>query len=271
MGSFGGVMPLNMRNIFKFLGAFAFLALLLAGFQNCAKNLDMSAYGTEGDSLASEAPDAPGMPTAQDPPTITNKTANPSVTEGQSFSLSISAVGDDMTFSWSKDGALLPQATDASYTVNKAALSDAGTYRVLVSNSVGEVYAEFKVTVAAKPVTPPPPSPASITKQPTSLSTVTINSSLGKWVPSSVVLNVSATGTDLKYQWYFRGSKYGSYQPAEVAVSGANSSSYTVQTKYGQAMSTFCGTYRVVVSNSLKTVNSASAVVRCSAGGKYFQ
>jgi trimeric autotransporter adhesin len=234
-------------------------------FQNCAESIDVGAY-TEQSSLAAPPPTSPPVVA----PTIASQSPNPSVLVGQAFTLSVNVQGDPSTFQWYKDGVLMTGATSASHSVAVASLADNGIYTMAATNSAGTVIASFTVTVTAAPQ--PPAVPAAITMQPAPiLSRVTINNNVGVWSPATVVLSVAASGSNLTYQWYHRGAKYGSFTPTEVALQNSNSPSWTVRAVYGDAMSTFCGVYRVVVSNSLNTVASSAVTVECSAGGNIYK
>lgn len=58
---------------------------------------------------------------------------------GQSATFTVTAAGTILNYQWWKDGALMPQATGASLTLTNLQLSDAGGYRVVVSNQHGSL------------------------------------------------------------------------------------------------------------------------------------
>ncbi|MBK9990900.1 MAG: hypothetical protein IPP19_09255 [Verrucomicrobia bacterium] len=60
------------------------------------------------------------------------------VIKGVGFSLSVTAVGDGLTYQWRKDGVALSGATDPFYAKPSASTGDVGTYDVVVGNIVGE-------------------------------------------------------------------------------------------------------------------------------------
>lgn len=70
-------------------------------------------------------------------PTITGQPASRSVVVGDSVTFSVVASGKDLAYQWYKDGASVGSATGASYTLSSVALSDAGAYRVTVTNAGG--------------------------------------------------------------------------------------------------------------------------------------
>jgi len=72
------------------------------------------------------------------PPGITGGTAANStinLIEGQMLILSVNTVGTLPTFQWYKDNSPILGATNATYMKNNIALSDAGTYKVVVTGS----------------------------------------------------------------------------------------------------------------------------------------
>ena len=71
------------------------------------------------------------------PPTISQEPQTTSAEVDQPFTLSVTASGDGLSYSWRKDGVALDGATGSSYTVASAALTDAGSYDVVVSNEAG--------------------------------------------------------------------------------------------------------------------------------------
>ena len=73
-------------------------------------------------------------------PTITTQPSSQSVTAGASvtFSVVASSTGT-LSYQWRKDGSSISGATSSSYTISAVATSDAGSYDVVVSNSVGSV------------------------------------------------------------------------------------------------------------------------------------
>jgi hypothetical protein len=85
-------------------------------------------------------------------PVITSQPTPVTVTAGNSFSLSVTATGNSLTYQWSKGGVDISGATAATYTKSSATTSDSGTYSVLVSNTAGSVRSDaVTVTVNAAP------------------------------------------------------------------------------------------------------------------------
>lgn len=73
-------------------------------------------------------------------PVITTQPASQSVQVGQSATFSVTATGTaPLAYQWRKGTSNITGATNASYTINAVATGDAGTYNVVISNSVGNV------------------------------------------------------------------------------------------------------------------------------------
>ncbi|WMJ73977.1 immunoglobulin domain-containing protein [Cytophagaceae bacterium ABcell3] len=61
------------------------------------------------------------------------------VEEGEALTLTVTASGpDELSYQWFRNGQAIEGATDATYTVTEAAVSDAGSYQVVVSNENGD-------------------------------------------------------------------------------------------------------------------------------------
>ena len=139
------------------------------------------------------------------PVSITTQPTAQTVIAGNTATFSVVATGSaPLTYQWSKDGVALSGATAASYALAATTAANAGSYTVLITNSVGSVTsAPATLTVNPAGVAP------SITTQP-------ISQSLG--LGTSATFTVVATGTSpLAYQW----SKNG------TAITGATSASLT--------------------------------------------
>jgi glucose/arabinose dehydrogenase len=71
-------------------------------------------------------------------PAITQQPQSLEVTVGQSATFSVAASGSGtLTYQWKKNDADINGATGSTYTIDPAALSDAGSYQVVVSNTLG--------------------------------------------------------------------------------------------------------------------------------------
>jgi len=72
-------------------------------------------------------------------PSITEHPKSQSTIEGTEITLSIEASGDNLEYQWRFNEVDIQGATSQSYTIQSVALSDAGIYDCVVTNSCGEV------------------------------------------------------------------------------------------------------------------------------------
>jgi glucose/arabinose dehydrogenase/regulation of enolase protein 1 (concanavalin A-like superfamily) len=121
--------------------------------------------------------------TSNQSPAITDQPDNVTVSAGQSATFQVAATGTPpLNYQWQKNGVAITGATAATFTISSAQTSDAGDYRVTVSNSSGSVVSQVaKLTVTAFNA---PPS-ASITTPAT-----------GAMYRGGDVINFSGTATD---------------------------------------------------------------------------
>ncbi len=178
------------------------------------------------------------VPTA---PSITTHPQSKTVTAGDGVTFSVSASGTaPLSYQWRKGGASISGATNSSYSISSTQTGDAGSYSVVVSNSVGSATSNS----ASLTVNPPSPLPR-ITGQPQSR---TVD------VGASVTFSVATSGPSLSYQW----------KKDDVAIVGATSSSFTIS----PARTSDSGVYTVMVWNNDGSVtsNPASLTVNRSAG-----
>jgi large repetitive protein len=172
-------------------------------------------------------------------PIITGQPQSQSVLTGQAATFSVAANGNPaIAYQWKKDGTDISGATSSTYSITTAQVADAGTYTVVVSNSVGNVVSDAAtLTVTTSAVAP------TIISQPQSQTVM---------AGQSVTLSASATGTGtLSYQWLKDG----------VDISGATANTYSIP----NVQNTSAGTYTVAVTNSVGSVTSLGAVLTVSA------
>jgi hypothetical protein len=159
------------------------------------------------------------------PSAITNSLSNQSICTGQPLNLSVATTGDNLTFVWLKNGVVISGATSASYTIPSTVPTDAGNYKVSVTNLCGSV-ASNTATIAI--INSP-----SITTQPASHTAC---------AGTAHTFTVAASGDNLNYNWLVNGSSFQSGPTASLSLSNIN---------------TFmAGTFQVEVSNSCGTVTS---------------
>lgn len=168
-------------------------------------------------------------------PSIDTAPQSASVTAGNPAAFTVAASGSaPLTYQWKKDGVAISGATTSTYSIGTVQSTDAGSYTVVVSNSLGSATSAAGV-LTVNIITAAP----TITVQP---------QSRGVASGGSVTLSVTASGTaPLSYQWY----------SSSGPVSGATQSSFTIN----GASSADAGDYTVVVSNALGSVTSSPATV----------
>jgi hypothetical protein len=171
---------------------------------------------------------------AQTAPRVTNQPIAQSVMVGASVSFFVAATGSTpLSYQWRKNGVNIAGANSALYSISSVTLTHAGTYSVLVGNSVSNTLSVSVSLAVSAPVIAPPV----ITLQPQSQSV-----SPGNFV----TLQTAASGTaPLTYQWRKDGS----------AIAGATKTSLT----FTSVVLADAGNYTVVVSNAAANVISSTA------------
>ncbi|MCS7177504.1 MAG: immunoglobulin domain-containing protein [Candidatus Kapabacteria bacterium] len=151
------------------------------------------------------------------PPQITQQPQQPQpVCEGTPVTLSVVAQGTGLSYQWRLNGQNIPGATTATYQFT-ATTSTAGVYDVVVSNVCGSVTSDtVRLTVKERP---------RITQHPQSLTVCT---------GQQAIFRVTATGTNLRYQWRKNGTP----------IPGATTATYTI----ASVQPADSGLYDVVVS-----------------------
>ncbi len=158
--------------------------------------------------------------------------ADQTVTAGTTATFIVVADGTPpLAYQWQFNGTNLPGATGAVLTIANVQLTDAGPYRVIVSNLVAAVpSAAATLTVHTLPI---------ITGQPAGVSVV---------AGSSATLTASAAAIPApSFQWQFGTTDLPGETNASLAVTNCQPAN--------------AGEYRVVVSNAAGSTNSAAATL----------
>ncbi len=169
--------------------------------------------------------------TPSGPPIINTGPQSQNVCAGASVTFAIGLSGSaPFTYLWSKDG-VPTGVTSASYPAFSATPSNAGVYRVQVTNAFGSVTsAGATLIVRTPPVVTTPPASGSAC------------------VGFSATLSVVASGTvPHQYQWFHDG----------MAIAGATSNPLIIPSFTTRE----AGSYHVVVSNSCGSATSAAATL----------
>jgi parallel beta-helix repeat protein len=89
------------------------------------------------------------------PPTFTKQPQSQRVLLGSSLTLSVSASGaPPLTYQWRLNGANIPGATNATYTIASVRLEDSGSYTVMVANEAGAVTSDVAEITIELPLAP---------------------------------------------------------------------------------------------------------------------
>ncbi|MBX3737831.1 MAG: immunoglobulin domain-containing protein [Candidatus Didemnitutus sp.] len=173
------------------------------------------------------------------PVITTQPSGQPNIPPGSSIVLSVRATGVPApTYQWRKDGNAIAGATNQDLAINNVTANDAGSYTVVVTNSVGSVTSDAAVLTVAAAASAP-----AITTQPADRSSV---------IGGSVTFTVVATGNPTPtFQWRKDGNN----------LAGATTASFTIASvAAGDA-----GTYTVVATNSAGTATSNGATLTITA------
>lgn len=170
-------------------------------------------------------------------PTLTVQKTEVTAIEGSSSSLSVSVVGEgDFQYVWKKDGLVIPSATSGYLSFAEVKKSDAGIYRLTVSNAAGSVESQ-PITLTVTSGEPPR----------------IIDSPLSVEAPhgAAVSLRVIAVGSDpLRYKWIKNGVEIPGQTGGVLWLYNVSSSD--------------AGSFWAVVSNAAGSVTSAAASLTVS-------
>ena len=160
------------------------------------------------------------------------------VNAGGTATLLVGVVGSPpVTFQWSKGGVAIPGATAQDLTFPSAALSDSGTYSVVITDPAGSVTTQG-VTLSVTPAGGPPVV-VSIVLQPAPVSTTE---------GGSATFTVAVTGDPaIAYQW----------RRNQAPIAGATGPSFTIFDVHASD----AGTYDVEVENGFSATISVPALL----------
>lgn len=164
------------------------------------------------------------------PPTVTTQPISQAACAGKSVLFTTSATGTaPLSYQWQKNGADIPGATTAMYTINGVVPADAGSYAVVVRNPCGSVTSSIAVLSMDVPPT--------IATQPES-------QIVCQGLPAALSV-VAEPGTAVTYQWQKDGSD----------ITGASAATYRI----ASAAIADAGMYLVKVTNGCGTTTSERA------------
>ena len=197
-----------------------------------AASVNAGAYAVTATNAYGSVTSSNAFLTVNTPPFITTQPQSLAVLPGAMAAFSVSAGGDSpLTYQWRFNNSILPGATNSSFTIAAAQATNAGAYRVVVSNPFGSVLSSNATLVIIVPPT--------IFAQPSD-ETVTAG--------NNATFAVGVLGTaPLSYQWSFNGT----------SLSGATLSTFSLN----NVQDTNAGTYFVSVTNAFGSVTSSNAVL----------
>ncbi len=169
-------------------------------------------------------------------PSITTQPQSQTVNSGSTATFTVVAGGTSpLTYQWSRNGTTVAGATNATLSLANVQTANAGSYTVVVTNSVGSVTSSAAtLTVNTAPTVPVfSLQPAGHTMSP----------------GASVVFRAAASGSPT-YQWQFNG----------VPIAGATSALFVMRNLSTSA----AGTYTCVATNSAGSTTSTGAVLAFS-------
>jgi hypothetical protein len=81
---------------------------------------------------------SPPLPWAPVPPTITVQPVGGTINVGSDYTFNVTATGTEpLGYQWYKNGSVVTEETNTTYTLVSASLNDGGNYNVVVSNAGG--------------------------------------------------------------------------------------------------------------------------------------
>jgi subtilisin family serine protease/PKD repeat protein len=128
---------------------------------------------------------------------ITQQPENNDMCMSEDHTLTIAAQGINLTYQWQKDGTDIPGATSGTYTINNADLADEGDYNCIVSGTCDTVSSDTVSLIIG--------TTTQITSQPSGTTICEGNNH---------TFSITATGSNLSYQWKKDGVDVGTDDPS---------------------------------------------------------
>lgn len=168
-------------------------------------------------------------------PTISSHPSSQTVMVGASVQFSVTATGTaPLTYQWYRNGNPISGATASTLNLISVSASDAGTYKVMVTNSAGSVTSN-NATLTVNALTTPP-------------QIITHPQSQTAMAGSSVTLAVTVSGTaPFVFQWKRDNQSVAIQSTPDLILTGLTSAN--------------AGSYTVTVSNAAGSVTSNAAVL----------
>ena len=187
-------------------------------------------------------------------PAITTQPKNVTAADGTTATFTVTATGGDLSYQWQYRKSASGTWTNStaasgktkSYTVNARTAINGYQYRCRITNAAGSATSSVvTLTVSSSAVTKP-----TITKQPANFSAPD---------GTQTTVSVTATGSNLKYQWQYRKNSSSAWTNSSAA--SANTKTLTVNAR--TAINGY--QYRCIVPNSAGSVTSSVATLTVTA------
>lgn len=173
---------------------------------------------------------------------ISEHPSSTAVVVGQPVTFTVTASGSNLSYQWRKDAVNISGATSSSYTIASVALTDAGTYTCVVSNTCNSLTSTGAVLTVYSLLT--------ITKQPSNQS--------GCEGSAGVTYTISVTGPSPTFQWQWYHPKFNPTWTDIPAGSGGTNQNLVISTALTSSMNG--NMYRCVINASGgQSVTSSSA------------
>ncbi|MBN1983537.1 MAG: immunoglobulin domain-containing protein [Chitinivibrionales bacterium] len=196
-------------------------------------------YRCEVSNKAGKVVSNPAVITVQsmDKPVIITQPRDTTVFEGETVVFSCSATGAMMSYQWQKKRYNITGQNKLTLEISATLNDNGATYRCIVSNAAGSDTSKEAILTVKQKVQKPV-----ITRNPSDLSVVE---------NSKATFSISATGTNLTYQW----------QKNRVSLPQTNDTLYTILSASLSDNQTW---YRCIVSNSMGVDTSDEALLSVS-------
>lgn len=175
--------------------------------------------------------------TISNPPSIEISQPFASACPGKPATMCVSASGAGLRYQWRKSGVNIPNATQECYTIPALDVTGTGKYDCLVSGTCSPSATTPTITVSLDPAT-------EIMQQPKANTAVNVG--------ASFTLSVTASGSDLLYQWFKDAAPVANATSAQLSVAAATKAD--------------AGDYYCQVRGTCGTVNSQAGSVVVEGG-----
>ncbi|MFN7160758.1 MAG: Ig-like domain-containing protein [Candidatus Gracilibacteria bacterium] len=210
--------------------------------------LSAKAWDLNGSVIAASSANSVTVSVNNQYASVSQQPANTTVNEGQRATFTAAASGTGPYFyQWTRNGVDIQGANTSSYQTPPTTPADSGTYyHVKIWNNVGTLGG-----VAPKIVTSTQPAYLTVNPNVVAPTILVQPANISVTTGQPAAFSVSATGTNLSYQWKKGGA----------TINGAVSSTYTIPST---VIADDGILYSVTVSNTLGSVTSANALLTVS-------